>query len=98
MSHSLVYRDLKSEHGPALAAMLQSQPAEYMRYFFPFAFDAATLVSILSSYKEDVYTGAYWRDQLVGMFMLRGWDAGYEIPAYGCMIDYRFSGFGLGHL
>src|SRR5579859_2830086 len=98
MSDSLIYEALIAEHGPTLAAMLQGQPADYLCYFFPFAFDVETITSILASYKRDVYTGTYWRGQLVGMFMLRGWDAGYEIPAYGCMIDYRYSGFGLGHL
>ncbi len=30
--------------------------------------------------------------------MLRGWDAGYEIPSYGVVIDQNFAGLGIGHL
>jgi len=78
--------------------MLQHQPPDYMRYFTPFQFDEKTVYSILSSVKRDVYMGFYWNGQLIGFFMLRGWDSGYEIPSYGVTIHHRFRNLGLAFL
>jgi RimJ/RimL family protein N-acetyltransferase len=35
---------------------------------------------------------------MVGFHMLRGWDAGYEVPAYGVFISSGYNGLGLGKL
>ncbi|MBL8155080.1 MAG: GNAT family N-acetyltransferase, partial [Anaerolineae bacterium] len=37
-------------------------------------------------------------DALAGFFMLRGWDAGYDVPAYGVTIAQAYSGLGLARL
>jgi RimJ/RimL family protein N-acetyltransferase len=42
--------------------------------------------------------GMYWQDRLIGFFMLRGWNSGYEIPAYGVLVDEKYSGYGLTRL
>jgi RimJ/RimL family protein N-acetyltransferase len=78
--------------------MLTSQPPESMRYFTPFSFDEQTISQILSSARQDVYMGLFWEEKLVAFFMLRGWDSGYDVPAYGVTVDCRYSGFGLGRL
>ncbi|MCA9909248.1 MAG: GNAT family N-acetyltransferase, partial [Anaerolineae bacterium] len=44
------------------------------------------------------YMGIFWRGRLAGFFMLRGWDSGYEIPAYGVTIDIEHRNMGLGRL
>ena len=98
MPQLLTVRPLEAEDGPALAAMLRSQPADYMRYFTPFNFDEATTTALLSNRRQDVYVGMYWDRQLVGFFMLRGWDEGYDVPAYGVVIDRNFRGYGLARL
>lgn len=47
---------------------------------------------MLSAYREDVYSGVFWQEKLVGVFMLRGWDEGYEIPSFGALIDEKYRG------
>lgn len=93
-----VLRPLTGDDAPALAALLSAQPADYMQYFIPFAFDEAAIRPLLSAARADVYMGVYWQDQLAGFFMLRGWDAGYSIPAYGVTIGQAFRGMGLGRV
>src|SRR5689334_7341413 len=75
--------------------MLTNESAEYMHFFVAFAFDEASLRVMLESAKRDLYMGIWWSDRLVGIFMLRGWDAGYEVPSYGAMIAEHMSGKGL---
>jgi RimJ/RimL family protein N-acetyltransferase len=94
----LVIRNLNIEDASLLSAMLLEQHDEYMQYFIPFSFDPANIRAILERAKRDVYMGIFWADKLAGFFMLRGWDDGYEIPAYGVTIAQSFSGYGLGKL
>jgi RimJ/RimL family protein N-acetyltransferase len=95
---SLVVRPLHAGDAPALAAMLQSQPDAYMRYFIPFQFDVETIETMLMNARRDLYMGMFWEERLAGFFMLRGWDAGYAVPAYGVTISQEFSAAGLGKL
>jgi len=39
-----------------------------------------------------------FQEDWVGFFMLRGWDAGYERPSLGLMVDEGHAGKGLGTL
>lgn len=98
MPAALTVRPLTAEDAPALANMLQRQPQTYMQYFIPFAFDEATIAGLLERCQEDLYMGLFWENQLAGFFMLRGWDEGYTVPAYGVTIDEAFSGLGLARL
>jgi RimJ/RimL family protein N-acetyltransferase len=95
MKEELIVRPLKTEDAASVVLMLQSQPPQYARFFTPFSFDEETLADILSRQAQDVYMGLYWLDQLIGFFMLRGWDAGYEVPSFGILIDEKFRGYGL---
>lgn len=95
---SLVVRPLTGSDAGALAAMLAAQDPTYMQYFIPFQFDEATLTPILTNAKSDLYIGLWWGSTLIGFFMLRGWDQGYDVPAYGVTIDQRFRNRGLGRL
>ena len=56
------------------------------------------LRSILLSAKADRYWTIRIEEMLVGLFMLRGFDAGYSAPAFGVMIKRGFRGTGLGRL
>jgi RimJ/RimL family protein N-acetyltransferase len=95
---TLTVRPLTAADGGALAAMLQAQSADYMAYFIPFAFDAATITGLLTAARHDCYMGFFVDDALAGFFMLRGWDAGYDVPAYGVTIAQAYSGLGLARL
>jgi RimJ/RimL family protein N-acetyltransferase len=39
-----------------------------------------------------VYSGIFWRGELAAVFMLRGWDAGYEVPSFGVLVDVKHRG------
>ena len=95
MKQDLTIRPLTVEDARDLSSLLQSQSAEYTRFFTPFSFDRGTLRKILSEQNEDAYMGLFWGSQPVGFFMLRGLDAGYEAPAFGILIDREIRGFGL---
>ena len=98
MTAELTIRLLTLSDAPSLSRLLLSQPREYLSYFTPFRFDETDIQSLLAQKVEDAYFGIFWQDRLAGFFMLRGWDQGYDIPAYGVVIDQAYSGQGLGQL
>lgn len=95
LHRDLTVRPLRIEDAGAVSSMLKSQPKEYARFFYAFSFDETAIAKIISERKLDVYSGMFWQDKLVGFFMLRGWDAGFEVPAFGVLIDEQHRGRGL---
>lgn len=95
MERELSIRPLGVEDAPALSAWLLAQSSRYSRFFYPFGFDLDTVTKLLSEQGRDVFMGVYWEDQLAGFFMLRGWNEGYEVPAFGIIIGEEFRGYGL---
>jgi [ribosomal protein S18]-alanine N-acetyltransferase len=69
---------------------------EVTRYFHPFPLNAQTAYKIACTPHLDYYYVAIISSRIVGLFMLRGWDDGFEIPSFGIVVDYRQRGFGLG--
>jgi len=98
MTDALIVRPLTHADAPTLSSMLRAQPFDYMRYFIPFAFDELSISERLRAAQQDLYIGMFWGDALAGFFMLRGWDEGYAVPAYGVTIDHRYRNYGLGRL
>jgi RimJ/RimL family protein N-acetyltransferase len=68
------------------------------RFFDGLPKESEALRSILSSAKADRYWAVYVENTLAGLFMLRGFDAGYSVPSFGVMIKRAFRGAGLGRL
>lgn len=91
-STDLTIRALEIEDADALSAMLRAQSPEYARFFYAFSFDVEDIKRILSARRRDVYSGMFWQGRLVGVFMLRGWDAGYEVPSFGVLVDEKYRG------
>lgn len=91
----LTIRPLTGNDAKDLESLLQSQSPSYVRFFTPFRFDAVTLKNLLDDQKRDVYMGLFWARRLAGLFMLRGWDEGYDLPAFGILIDEKLRGSGL---
>ena len=91
----LMIRPLQMEDAAALSAVLHAQPPRYARFFYAFGFDESDIVNILAARALDVYSGIFWDGELAGFFMLRGWDAGYDVPAFGVLIDVKHRGRGL---
>lgn len=94
----LAIRPLTPTDAPLFSAMLLEQPQDYIQYFRPFDFDTETLRHLLVAARNDVYMGFFVADDLAGFFMLRGWDSGYAIPAYGVTIAQKYAGMGLATL
>lgn len=89
---SFSIRPLCAADAAVVSDFLRRQPPEYARFFYAFDSDEARLSEILSAYRADVYSGVFWQENLVGVFMLRGWDAGFDVPAFGVLIDEQYRG------
>lgn len=98
MPGNFLVRPLREDDAAPLDLMLRSQTSEYVRFFTPFDFSRAIISRMICSRKQDVFMGMFWQGELVGFFMLRGWDEGYEVPAYGVLIDEAHGGYGLATL
>ena len=85
-------RPLQVEDAAAVSGLLRAQPPDYARFFYAFGSGEEEIARILGARKRDVYSGMFWRGELAGVFMLRGWDAGYEVPSFGVLVDVRHRG------
>lgn len=92
VNKSLSIRQLEPLDAAAVAAFLRAQPTAYLRFFYAFGADEAALAEVFAAAKRDVYSAVFWRTELVGIFFLRGWDAGYETPSFGVLIDGNYRG------
>lgn len=96
--NQLSIRQLEVSNAPTLSGLLCRQRQSYINFFHPFDFDEETITGILRERRQDVYEGVFWDGNLIGFFMLRGWDAGFTVPAYGVLIDEKFRGYGLAQI
>jgi hypothetical protein len=85
-------RPLRVEDAGTVSGLLRAQPPEYARFFYAFGSDEGEIARILKGRQRDVYSGMFWRGELAGFFMLRGWDAGYEVPSFGVLVDVKHRG------
>ena len=85
-------RPLRVEDAGAVSALLRAQPPEYARFFYAFGSGEEEIARILAGRERDVYSGMVWRGELAAVFMLRGWDAGYEVPSFGVLVDVKHRG------
>lgn len=78
--------------------LLCKSSKEYSQHFIPFEFNLDSVTTAMSRAKKDMFYGVYIDNALVGFYMLRGWDEGYEVPSYGVWIAKNFSSKGLSKL
>jgi len=95
---SIEIRELKVDHIPHLVQRLLEESTEYLQHFTPFDFSEQEFQIILTSAINDKYFGIFCDDELIGFYMLRGFDEGYEIPSYGVVILSKFSNLGISKL
>lgn len=95
---SLEIKRINSNQANELSDLLLNSSNEYSKYFIPFQFDLASISAVLRKAEKDMFFGLYVEKKLIGFYMLRGWDAGYEIPSYGVWISESFSSKGLSKL
>ena len=91
-------RPLEIDDALQLSSMLLTQSPDYARFFTPFDFDYSSILRLLTEQGKDIFMGMYRDDRLIGFFMLRGWNDGYQIPSYGVLVDEKYSGYGLTRL
>jgi len=92
---SLLIRPLEPADAAAIGAFMRLQPPEYLRFFYAFGSDESAISEMLSAAERDVYSGVFWQDNLVGVFFLRGLDAGYELPSLGVLVEEKYRGKGI---
>ncbi|HEY9405009.1 MAG TPA: GNAT family N-acetyltransferase [Pyrinomonadaceae bacterium] len=92
---NLTFRPLLVDDASALSEWLRAQPPAYARFFHPFGYDEPAIADALARQGLDVFMGLFWGERIVGFFMLRGWNEGYEVPAFGILIDEQYRGCGL---
>ena len=92
------FRRLTPNDAEALSELMNQDSKDYNQYFVAFEFDKTTIENILTKAKNDLYYGVYWKEELTGFYMLRGFDEGYAIPSYGVYISSRFNNKGFGAL
>jgi len=92
---SLEIKRLNNNHSEDLTNLLQSSTQQYSQYFNSLSFDLETISGILSKSIKDQIYGIYVEDNLVGFYMLRGFDEGYSVPSYGVWISEKYSNKGL---
>lgn len=89
---------LNPSFAKTLSDELAKESKEYLKYFTPFDFSFSSVEKILSESRMDKYFGIFINNNIVGFYMLRGFDKGYEIPSYGVWISSGFSNIGLSKL
>lgn len=85
-------RPLSEADAPLIAQLMAGQPPDYLRFFHVFGTDEADIARILRGIERDVYAGLFWEGSLICVFMLRGWDEAYEIPAFGLVVSRAHRG------
>ncbi len=92
---SFAIHQLKPADSAIIADFMKSQTAEYLKFFYAFSENEAEIKEMLSAAELDAFYGVFWQGDLAGIFMLRGYDAGYEIPSFGVLIadEYRGGAF-----
>jgi RimJ/RimL family protein N-acetyltransferase len=83
---------------PELLDLWNNDPIGYNQYFIPFEINYEKLKSILENAVKDVFMAVVAKGRIAGFFMLRGLDAGYEIPSYGVWISAKYANKGLAKL
>ena len=65
------------------------------RNFHPHSFTVEYAKNIVAYQGRDLYLGAFDTSGMIGYGMLRGWDAGYEVPSLGIYLVPTSRGRGL---
>ena len=94
----LTIKSLLPINARMISDLIVDDRPEYRRHFTPFAFDEKSISEMLGKAVADRYWGFWSGDRLCGLFMLRGFDKGFERPTFGVYIRECFSNRGLGQL
>ncbi len=98
MHKNVEIKELQPEQASILSALILNAPKDHTKYFTPFSFEENSLKIIINDAVNDKFFGIFINDELVGFYMLRGFDDGYKVPSYGVWISDKFSRLGLSTL
>jgi RimJ/RimL family protein N-acetyltransferase len=94
MPSPIAIRELNEADAEPLATLLVSASATYRANFFPFEFSQSAIAAIVRERRLDHYWVMEAGAALVGFFMLRGFDEGYQRPSFGVFVDEAWHGRG----
>jgi RimJ/RimL family protein N-acetyltransferase len=98
------FKILEVQDAVKMSQLLLNETQEYTKYFHPFDFDISTIKLVLQNAVEDRFFGVEIRSdlsegiELIGFYMLRGFDEGYTDPMYGVFISSQYTSKGIGRL
>ena len=95
---TIIINKIDASYASDISNLLKQSSQDYIKYFHPFNFDIASITSNIENAKKDFFFGIFINRKIVGFYMLRGWDEGYDVPAYGVFISRAFTGQGFGKL
>jgi len=95
---SIEIRELRTEDIQNLVKQLSGDSSDYLKHFTAFEIKVEVFHALLSQAVNDKYFGIFSGEEILGFYMLRGFDDGYEIPSYGVVISSTFSNKGLSKL
>ncbi len=96
MDDALQFRQLGSGDAPALAVFFATLTADGDdRYFHPHRFNDEEARMIARYPGRDLYCGALAGSHLLAYGLLRGWDAGFNVPSLGIAVGREARGTGL---
>lgn len=90
---------LRPAHAESLTVLFTVIAADPgAQQFHPHPFTAEQAIAISRHTGADVYVALIDGDVFIGYGMLRGWDAGFEVPSLGIYLRPEARGRGLGRL
>lgn len=98
------FRTLKVIDSELISQLLLNSPTEYTKYFRPFEFNPYSIQLVLEKAVKDKFFGVELKSEispkieLIGFYMLRGLDEGYQEPMYGVFVSHKYRGKGIGRL
>jgi RimJ/RimL family protein N-acetyltransferase len=95
---SLEIKRINANQAKELSDLLLKSSKEYSKHFIPFEFDLESVSTAIGKANKDMFYGVYVEKKLIGFYMLRGLDAGFEVPSYGVWIAEDFSSKGISKL
>ena len=91
------FRTAQTSDAARIANSLSSEHPDYLKFFNPFPFEESEIRRRLEGALQDAYVLILDQnsDALIGFYMLRGLDEGYEEPMFGLYVSSAFSGIGI---
>ncbi|MHB8066506.1 MAG: GNAT family N-acetyltransferase [Desulfobaccales bacterium] len=97
LSDCIEFRKLTPPMQPALEEFFAAiEHAGYTQYFHPHPFNREEAEKYANYEGRDLYLVVIESGKILGYGMLRGWDAGFEIPSLGIALHPALTGTGLG--